>query len=216
MPKGFSEREKEIIRARLLEQGRRAFSSYGLRKTSVEDLTRASGVSKGAFYRFYDSKEALFMEVIEEAEAHFREQVLAEVNRPGLSSRARVKRMLQTAFTTWKTTPILRQVTQAEYALLLAKMPPEAVQEHLQGDRAFIERWLARSREAGIQITVTGEQIAGLMNAMFFVSLHEDDFGPGNYPGTTDLLLDMIAAYCVGELVPEQEAAQPPGKEKEE
>ena len=107
--------------------------------------------------------------------------------------------------------PILRQVTQVEYALLLQKMPPEKVQEHLQSDRVFIDDLIRRCQAAGILITAGGEQIAGLMNAIFFVSLHEEDFGPVTYPGTLNILLDLIAAYCVGEVVVTEEAQRQPG-----
>lgn len=208
MPKGFTEREKELIRARLLENGQKAFSTYGLRKTNVEDLTRATGISKGAFYLFYDSKEALFMDVVEAVERQFRQQVLAELDRPGPSPRARLKRVFQTAFQAWKSMPILRQVTQVEYALLLEKMPPDKMHEHLQSDREFIDTLIRRCREAGILIEAGGDQIDGLMHALFFVSLHEDDFGPEGYPGTIDLLLELVSAYCVGEITVEQQAAE--------
>jgi AcrR family transcriptional regulator len=200
MPKGFSDQEKEIIRARLLENGRKAFSHFGLRKTNVEDLTRAIGISKGAFYIFYESKEALFMDVMEAAERQFRQQVLAEIEQPGPTPKARLKHVLQTAFSIWRSVPILKQVTQVEYSLLLEKMPPEKVKEHLQSDREFINVLIQRCQQAGIFITAGGDQIAGLMNAMFFVSLHEDDFGPGAFPGTLDVLLDLIAAFCVDEI----------------
>jgi len=199
MPRGFSEREKVLIRARLLENGRKAFTAYGLRKTNIEDLTQAIGISKGAFYLFYDSKEALFMDVIEEAERNFRQQILAEIAQPGDSPRARLKRVFLTAFSLWKSAPMLRMVTRAEYGLLLDKMPPEKIQEHLQGDREFVDVLIRRCSEAGIPIVARGDQVAGLMNAIFFVSLHEEDFGPDTYSGTIELLLDLIAAYCVGE-----------------
>jgi AcrR family transcriptional regulator len=214
MPKGFTEHEKELIRVRLLENGRKAFTSYGLRKTNVEDLTRSIGISKGAFYIFYDSKEALFMNVMEDAERNFRQQVLAEINRPGSTPRERLKHVFQTAFSIWKSVPILQQVTRVEYSLLLEKMPPERVQEHLRSDRDFIDTLIQRCQQAGIFISGGGDQIAGLMNAMFFVSLHEDDFGPDTYPGTIDLLLELISAYCVGDISPAgQPARQPPGKQ---
>ena len=65
MPKAFTEQEKELIRKRLLEQGYKQFSAYGLRKTNIEEVASACGISKGAFYLFYPSKEALFMDVVE-------------------------------------------------------------------------------------------------------------------------------------------------------
>ena len=200
MPKGFTEREKEIIQARLLENGHKMFASYGLRKTNVEDLTRAIGISKGAFYIFYESKEALFMDVIEAAERQFRTQVLAEIEKPGPTPQTRFKHVLQTAFSIWKSFPILQQVTQVEYSLLLEKMPLEKVKEHLQSDREFIDLLIQRCQQAGILITAGGDHIAGLMTAMFFVSLHETDFGPGTYPGILDVLLELISAFCVGKI----------------
>ena len=54
MPKGFTEHEKELIGQRLLEQGYRLFSAYGLKKTNIEEIARAAGISKGAYYNFYE------------------------------------------------------------------------------------------------------------------------------------------------------------------
>lgn len=35
-----------------------------IKKTNINDLCQISGISKGSFYNFFDSKEALFYEVI--------------------------------------------------------------------------------------------------------------------------------------------------------
>ena len=37
-----------------------------MRKTSVEQLTEAVGISKGSFYKFFESKELLFFTVLED------------------------------------------------------------------------------------------------------------------------------------------------------
>ncbi|CAA9254321.1 MAG: hypothetical protein AVDCRST_MAG93-1895, partial [uncultured Chloroflexia bacterium] len=39
MPRGFSEREKERIRSGLIDQGREFLTTYGIKKTNIEDLT---------------------------------------------------------------------------------------------------------------------------------------------------------------------------------
>ena len=36
-----------------------------MKKTSVEQLTKAAGIAKGSFYKFYESKEMLFFAVLE-------------------------------------------------------------------------------------------------------------------------------------------------------
>jgi AcrR family transcriptional regulator len=77
MARAFSEDEFLTIRERLLELGREAVISTGLRKTSVGTLTRAAGISQGAFYTFFESKEALLVELLQRAEIEARKQVEA-------------------------------------------------------------------------------------------------------------------------------------------
>lgn len=51
-------------REQLLEAAAQLFVQHGVRKTSVADVTRAAGVSKGSFYLEFSSKDALFDEVV--------------------------------------------------------------------------------------------------------------------------------------------------------
>src|SRR3954467_6175134 len=72
MPRAFSERERDAIREQLQGAAREAFRTQGLRRTNVEDLARSAGISKGAFYLFYPSKEALLLELLLQLEEVFR------------------------------------------------------------------------------------------------------------------------------------------------
>ncbi len=200
MPKAFSTHEKTLIAARLLEQGRRQFAAFGLRKTTVEELAAAAGISKGAFYLFYPSKEALLMDVVEDAEQRFRQAVLATVAQPGPSPRARLFAVLHKAFTLWKTIPVLQIFTRGDYELLAGRIPAAQLQAHLENDRVFVEELIACCRDAGIPIQAQPSQVDGLLHAVFFTSLHEDDLGPGALTPAFALLLDLIAAFCLGEV----------------
>ena len=64
MARSFTEREKENIKINLQEACKQSWTQYGYKKTSVDDLCRQTGISKGAFYLFFESKEALFCEVL--------------------------------------------------------------------------------------------------------------------------------------------------------
>ena len=200
MPKGFSEDEKQEIAAQLLSQGHRLFTTHGLRKVTVEELATAVGISKGAFYLFYASKEALFMDVVEKAEMQFRQAVLAAVDQPGASPRARLYGVLRRAFTLWKTIPLLQAFTRGEYDVLLRRVPAAQLQAHLQSDNAFLTELIDRCRRAHIPIQIAAEGLEGLLHALFFTSMHEDDFGPGQLTGAMETLIELVAAYCLGEV----------------
>jgi AcrR family transcriptional regulator len=202
VPKGFTERERELIRERLLEQGYRQFSAYGLKKTTVAEIATAAGISKGAFYLFYESKEALFMDVVEEkAEKRFRQEILAAIDLPGSSPRARLLTVLKKAFSLFKTIPILQFFTGSDYDMLFRRIPTGKLQQHIDGDLAFFDQFIARCQEAGIPIQVRPKEISALLYALVLGIVHEDDWGVNNLGGASDVLLELIAAFCLGEIV---------------
>lgn len=62
--RSFTEREKENIKKSLQEVCKQSWTQYGYKKTSVDDICKKVGISKGALYLFFESKEALFCEVL--------------------------------------------------------------------------------------------------------------------------------------------------------
>lgn len=197
MPKGFTEREKARIRAALLEKGQALFSAYGLRKTNVEDLTRAAGISKGAFYLFYGSKEELFFEIIKQFEQGFRSALFGEGWQADVPAREQVKALLLRALTAWRTHPLLRGFDRETYEYLLRKLPEERVQAEILDDESFTAELIAQWEREGIRIDGDPKLVAALMRALFFVALHEADFNQDVYPRMFDLLLDLVVSHLV-------------------
>ena len=82
MPRAFRDDERAHIVAALHTAATDAMAGRGLRRTPVAELCRAAGISKGAFYGFYDSKEALAVAVLREAEAALRADLTAAADGP--------------------------------------------------------------------------------------------------------------------------------------
>lgn len=62
----FTDEQNEQIRKDLIREAQHCGITIGMRKTSVEQLTNSVGISKGSFYKFFDSKELLFFAVLED------------------------------------------------------------------------------------------------------------------------------------------------------
>jgi AcrR family transcriptional regulator len=199
MPKGFTEREKALIRAGLLEQGRELFATYGLRKTNVEELTRAVGISKGAFYLFFDSKELLFFELLEQFEADFQAVLLEHISRDHAPPRERMRAMLYEALRVWKRNALFAHFSREEYEYLARKLPPATLQAHLGKDDAFAVEFAAAWRRAGVAFDCEPSLVSGLIRALFFVGMHEDEFGEGMYPRVIDVYIELLAGYLLPE-----------------
>lgn len=64
MAVAFDVEERDRITERLVAAAERLFAAQGLKKTSMEELTSPAGIAKSSFYAFFDSKEALYLEVM--------------------------------------------------------------------------------------------------------------------------------------------------------
>jgi AcrR family transcriptional regulator len=62
MPKVYPE-YKEEAKKRILQKAMRLFAENGYHATTMDGIAKAVGVSKGALYLYFDSKETLFAEL---------------------------------------------------------------------------------------------------------------------------------------------------------
>lgn len=58
------ERKKAKTRDRLLEAAMTNFATRGMTATRIEDVTETADVAKGAFYNYFESKDALIAELV--------------------------------------------------------------------------------------------------------------------------------------------------------
>jgi AcrR family transcriptional regulator len=58
---------EEDAQGRLLDAGKRLFGEKGFFETNIHEVTDRAGLSVGAFYNYFDSKEAFFAEIIRRA-----------------------------------------------------------------------------------------------------------------------------------------------------
>jgi len=64
MPK-VTQEYKQLVRTRVLESAHRVFSEKGYREATMDEIAEGLGLSKPALYRYYQSKEELFREILE-------------------------------------------------------------------------------------------------------------------------------------------------------
>lgn len=197
MPKAFSEHEKETIRAQMREKAAKLFERQGLKKTSVDELAQAAGISKGAFYLFYESKEELFMEILEGLENDFRRRIFDFSIRPKSNARKLLAKLFKDVLLTWEEYPLLKNFSRTEYEYLARKLPPQRIQAHANRDSEFVDEFLKRIKRKGIRVKASPRVVSNLMKSLFFVGLHREDLGTDAYVESMEILADLVAGYIV-------------------
>lgn len=81
-----------MVEDTVLETAMDVFIRYGYRKTSMEDVAAAVGVSRQAIYKRYGTKDALFKAVVDASVTQFFEAARQPLCEPGVSARERILR----------------------------------------------------------------------------------------------------------------------------
>jgi AcrR family transcriptional regulator len=59
------QQRSEETRAKIIESAIKSFSTRGFNAASVDDICKDAGISKGAFYHHFESKQALFLALLD-------------------------------------------------------------------------------------------------------------------------------------------------------
>jgi AcrR family transcriptional regulator len=69
------QRQREHTARELLEAARTVLAAKGYHGTKIVDIARAARVGVGTFYLYYPTKEAIFVELVEDAATHLKSEL---------------------------------------------------------------------------------------------------------------------------------------------
>ena len=181
----FTERQNESIRSDLIREARRCGVTIGMRKTSVEQLTEAVGISKGSFYKFCDSKELLFFVVLEdihtECFAAARKSLL-ENARLAAADRAAAAIL---AACRWLSETQAFVFIENDAEFLLHRLPEEVKTAHYHDDETHIRALL---EESGLQPRGGMALAAATVRGLILTVSHQEQIG-ALYPQVLETLV---------------------------
>lgn len=86
MRRAVSEEDKASRRHDILAAAKTVFAEQGYHATTIADIARAAGLSYGSIYWYYESKEALFHELMSAEAAALRAKIDAQVRETARSA----------------------------------------------------------------------------------------------------------------------------------
>ena len=181
----FSDFEIEQIHKALLTETRRCAVTLGMRKTSVDRLTQAVGISKGSFYRFFPSKELLFFALLEDihtelydvADGVLRENV-------GLPPAERAAKAILAVCRCMADTGVMTFI-ENDVKSLLQRLPENIKSEHYHDDETHIRALLesnSLSPKGGAELATAA------VRGLILTISHKEQIG-SLYPQVLDMLV---------------------------
>lgn len=201
MPKRFTQEEKEIIINSLIEKGTELFRTYGLKKTNVEDLTKAVGIAKGSFYNFYKSKEELFIEVLKRSQDKLIKEMQDIISKMKESPKETFKEFLRFHFRAPKEHPIINQIAdKATRTYLIRKLHDSSELKQMVQSYEYIPQFIKTWQKKGWIIKKDPKILAGMLKSLFTIGIDEETIvyiGKENYPEILENLIEVMADYMI-------------------
>jgi AcrR family transcriptional regulator len=195
-PVGEADDPKERTRVRIVNAATEAFTRYGFRRASVDEIARAAGVGKGTIYLYYASKRDLFLAAVaEEKRALLPEMAAIQLLPPP----ARLEATLRMSFRFVLRAPLAASLLRREHAVteLLDDVGEELWQAQAAMGRQFLASlfdpdgdWPEEERAA----------IASTLNVMSMLLPHLDEeraLGGVSLEKFTDTLAGLLARGAV-------------------
>jgi len=186
MPKSFTEQEKISIKNKLIAGCNSKWEQYGYKKTSIDELCLKAGISKGAFYIFFDSKEQLFLETLKELQKKLYisiEEILSEEqNKYGIAKALRV------IYKEYDKSPFLYDTSSTDFTSFMNKLTEEEREsiycDSLTGARAMLNKPFLKLR-------IHEEKALSVMAALLSLISSKDKMACNHFE-VFDFMLDNL------------------------
>jgi len=197
---GPRSRKGEQTRARLLEAAKEIFEENGFLDARISDIAERAGLSHGAFYHYFDSKEQVFREIAELLDEQLAEPMESVIFAPGSSADPRerlftaLRRHLERYAEEARIMGVIEQV--ARYDDHVAAVRSASNKRH----RASIEASIRGMQQRGIADSSLDPKIAAAALGSMVERFAEMALAQGQLKCNLDDAADTLAGLFVNAL----------------
>lgn len=186
MPKGFTEQEKDNIRVKLINGCKDNWEKYGYKKSNIEDLCSKAGISKGAFYIFFESKEHLFLETLRVIQRDL--YTLIEVILLEEQNKYGVAKALKAVYREYDKSPFLYDTSSTDFISFLNKLSEDEKQsiffDSLTGAKKMLDKPF-------LTLLISEKKALSVMSSLLFMINGKDKMAC-NHLEVFDFMLDHL------------------------
>lgn len=190
MATAFNENEIKYIKLKLHEAAQECLGKYGVRKTTIDQLTEISGIAKGSFYKFYPSKEILFFTVIEDYQNSIIEDLIILLKQMDIVTPEKFTDLIFGLFQNLRHSFMMNIIEKREFEYLIRKLPEDLILKHHSFDDLLAKNLFeSLSIKKDLDIGV----ITASLRAVFMTMLYVSEIGEKDFDKALKLLIRVLA-----------------------
>ena len=196
MATAFNDNEKEFIKEKLKEVAYDCLLKYGVKKTTVDQIVQMTGIAKGSFYKFYDSKEILFFTVLEEYQKSIIDELINKFKEEEDIGVDKFTQLIYGLYQKVRQSFIMNIIKNNEFEYLMRKLPKDLIANHHSLDDILAKNIFSHIKiKEGVNIDV----VTASLRAIFMSMMHIEEIGEEYIEEVLKLLIKGLAIQIVEE-----------------
>jgi len=196
MATAFNDNEKEFIKEKLKEVAYDCLLKYGVKKTTVDQIVQMTGIAKGSFYKFYDSKEILFFTVLEEYQKSIIDELINKFKEEEDIGVDKFTQLIYGLYQKVRQSFIMNIIKNNEFEYLMRKLPKDLIANHHSLDDILAKNIFSHIKiKEGVNIDV----VTASLRAIFMSMMHIEEIGEKYIEEVLKLLIKGLAIQIVEE-----------------
>lgn len=192
MPKIVTDLEKQRVKDVMFDSVISLLKEKNIKKITVDDIVKMTGISKGSFYLYYKSREELMYNVLKHCESKMFNSLL-QLSNDACEKHEKIKKALYEIYLSKDS--IVLYVTQSEHQSLLRKLPSEVYEKEKQKSTNYFEEAMAffDIDPKRIELNVLSQ----LMDALVFVANNHGNHYAEGRQAALQIIVNTIADYII-------------------
>lgn len=185
----FTQKEKEQIKSKLITEGERLFTAYGIKKVTIDEITSSAVIAKATFYKFYESKESLYLDIAQNLQQKiFMGLDMLLQNNSQIPGKQRVKLLFNVMYDLMIQYPFLTQINKETIELISRKVSKNRLSLYMQQNLNAVHIL----EKHNIKLFCAPEVATLAFHALYSAWLSIKDADTATQTKVTELLLDGV------------------------
>lgn len=173
MGRAYTEAEREELRIRIKECGKRMFEKEGFKKFRIQNLTKEVGISLGGLYTFFENKESLYQEIISDEKNRISLKVSTWIENDNISPKEYFISLANILSEKAKKNKLYESQQEGPYNLM-SRLIFDMGENDKKESLAFVQRLREIWEKQGNVLRISNEEILGIISILGAVSMKQD------------------------------------------
>ncbi|AOT69403.1 TetR/AcrR family transcriptional regulator [Geosporobacter ferrireducens] len=184
----------EDTKADIFNCAKELFSTKGYKDTNISDITKKVGIGTGTFYKYYASKDELFLEIYLKENEELKKSIMKSVKLDGDPIKI-VQEIIANNLDGMRSNPILKEWYNRD---LFSKLEKEfyklggikRINELMNGSlMEIIKAWKAQGK---LRDDIDDDMILAIFSSIPYIDIHKEELGIQYFPRILEYLEEFI------------------------